>query len=158
MPRMCGWVQTTAVSDADHGERPTAPIVSRRQILHRIGVLTAAAVITASPPSRSAVPDAGGTAPTGGAPSAHPSAVPADLGTVMTGIDEVQVWQEEFYKDLHRHPDVWGEEGRTPEKATKNLQETGVDEVLQIGGGVVGIIRNGDGRSVLFRADMDALP
>ena len=76
----------------------------------------------------------------------------------MTGIDEVQVWQEEFYKDLHRHPDVWGEEARTAEKVTRKLQEIGADEVLQIGGGVVGIIRNGDGRRVLFRADMDALP
>ncbi len=155
---MCGWVQTTAVSDADHGGRPTAPIMSRRQILHGIGALTAAALLTACTPSRPAVPDTGGTAPAGGAPSANPSAVPADLGTVMTGIDEVQVWQEEFYKDLHRHPDVWGEEVRTAEKVTNKLQEIGVDEVLQIGGGVVGIIRNGDGRSVLFRADMDALP
>jgi hypothetical protein len=99
---MCGWVQTTAVSDAHDGGRPTAPIVSRRQILHGIGALTAAALLTACTPSRPAVPDTGGTAPTGGAPSANPSAVPADLGTVMTGIDEVQVWQEEFYKDLHR--------------------------------------------------------
>ena len=83
---------------------------------------------------------------------------PAELGNVMTGIDEVQPWQEEFYKDLHRHPDVWGEEARTAEKVTKKLQEIGADEILQIGGGVVGIIRNGEGRRVLFRADMDALP
>ena len=83
---------------------------------------------------------------------------PAKLGSVMTGIDEVQVWQEEFYKDLHRHPDVWGEEARTAEKVTGKLQEIGADEVVEIGGGVVGIIRNGDGRRVLFRADMDALP
>ena len=41
---------------------------------------------------------------------------------------------------------------------TRKLQEIGADEVLQVGGGVVGIIRNGDGRRVLFRADMDALP
>jgi hippurate hydrolase len=83
---------------------------------------------------------------------------PAELGTVMTGIDEVQVWQEEFYKDLHRHPDLWGEEARTAGKVTAKLQEISVDEVMQVGGGVVGIIRNGEGRRVLFRADMDALP
>ncbi len=83
---------------------------------------------------------------------------PAELGSVMNGIDGVQAWQEEFYKDLHRHPDVWGEEARTAQKVTTKLQEIGADEVLQIGGGVVGIIRNGEGRRVLFRADMDALP
>jgi len=88
----------------------------------------------------------------------NPSVTPAELGSVTTGIDGVQVWQEEFYKDIHRHPDLWGEEARTAEKVTKKLQEIGVDEVLQIGGGVVGIIRNGEGRRVLFRADMDALP
>src|SRR3954451_19734894 len=98
MPCMCGWVQTTAVSDADHGGRPTAPIVSRRQILHGIGALTAAALLTACTPSRPAVPDTGGTAPTGGAPSANPSAVPADLGTLMTGVDEVQGGQGGVFK------------------------------------------------------------
>lgn len=82
----------------------------------------------------------------------------ADDLLATNGIDEVQVWQEEFYKDLHRHPDVWGEEARTAAKVTRKLEEIGVDEILQIGGGVVGIVRNRDGRRVLFRADMDALP
>ncbi|MGV0646641.1 amidohydrolase [Mycolicibacterium sp. XJ2546] len=82
----------------------------------------------------------------------------ADDSFATNGIDEVQVWQEEFYKDLHRHPDVWGEEARTAAKVTRKLEEIGVDEILQIGGGVVGVVRNGDGRRVLFRADMDALP
>jgi amidohydrolase len=108
--------------------------------------------------TRPAPPDASGTPATGGAPSVNPSVTPAELGNVMTGIDEVQPWQEEFYKDLHRHPDVWGEEARTAEKVTQKLQQIGADEVVQIGGGVVGIIRNGEGRRVLFRADMDALP
>ena len=103
-------------------------------------------------------PGPNGTAEVAAAPSADPSVTPAKLGNVTTGIDEVQAWQEEFYKDLHRHPDVWGEEARTAAKVTKKLQEVGADEILQIGGGVVGIIRNGDGRRILFRADMDALP
>ncbi|UUO04147.1 amidohydrolase [Mycolicibacterium novocastrense] len=83
---------------------------------------------------------------------------PAKLGDAMAGIDEVQPWQEEFYKDLHRHPDVWGEEARTAAKVTRKLEDVGVEEIVHIGGGVVGVIRNGEGRSVLFRADMDALP
>jgi len=153
----CGWDQATLVSDAP-AEVTTARSVSRRQVLHGIGALTAAAVLTACTSPQPPAPDAGGAAPAGGAPPANPSVTPAELGNVMTGIDEVQVWQEEFYKDLHRHPDLWGEEARTAAKVTAKLQEIGADEVLQIGGGVVGIIRNGEGRRVLFRADMDALP
>ena len=81
-------------------------------------------------------PGANGTGEVAAAPSADPSVTPAKLGNVTTGIDQVQPWQEEFYKDLHRHPDLWGEEARTAEKVTKKLQEIGADEVLQIGGGV----------------------
>ena len=109
-----------------------------------------------SPPVRVAWRSSRGSFP--GPPAANPSLTPAQLGNVMNGIDQIQPWQEEFYKDLHRHPDVWGEEARTAEKVTRKLQEIGADEILQIGGGVVGVIRNGDGRRVLFRADMDALP
>lgn len=156
---MCGWDQATLASDVPaEAKTATARSVSRRQVLNGIGVLTATAVLTACTSPQPPAPDASGTAAAGGAPSANPSVTPAKLGNVMTGIDEVQAWQEEFYKDLHRHPDLWGEEARTAEKVTKKLQEIGADEVLQIGGGVVGLIRNGEGRRVLFRADMDALP
>jgi len=151
---MCGWDQARLVPQATAPER----VVSRRLFLNGIGVLGAAAVLTACSGSQSAAPAASGTATASGAPPANPTLSPADLGTAMAGIEEIQGWQEEFYKDLHRHPDVWGEEARTAEKVTKKLQEIGVDEVLQIGGGVVGVIRNGEGRRVLFRADMDALP
>ena len=132
--------------------------VSRRQVLNGAGVLAAAAVLAACGSRQPSDPGANGTAEVAAAPSADPSVTPAKLGNVTNGIDEVQGWQEEFYKDLHRHPDVWGEEARTAAKVTKKLQEVGADEILQIGGGVVGIIRNGDGRRILFRADMDALP
>jgi hippurate hydrolase len=50
---------------------------------------------------------------------------------------------------------VWGEEARTAKKVIQKLPEIGV-EVQQVGGGVVGIIRNGDGRRDLFHADVDA--
>ena len=154
----CRWDQATLASAARPPGTATARSVSRRQVLNGIGILTAAAVLTACTSPQPVAPDGRGTAAAGAAPPPNPPVTPAELGNVMTGIDEIQTWQEEFYKDLHRHPDVWGEEARTAEKVTKKLQEIGADEVLQIGGGVVGIIRNGEGRRVLFRADMDALP
>ena len=156
---MCGWDRATLASGAAAEAKTAAPSsVSRRQVLNGAGVLAAAAVLAACGSRQPSDPGTNGTAEVAAVPSADPSVTPAKLGNVTTGIDEVQAWQEEFYKDLHRHPDVWGEEARTAAKVTKKLQEVGADEILQIGGGVVGIIRNGDGRRILFRADMDALP
>ncbi|GAT12327.1 amidohydrolase [Mycolicibacterium novocastrense] len=153
---MCGCGHAL-ISDSPKKTDPAAArSVSRRQVIGAAGVLTAAALLAACG-SRDGSDQGAGTSEAP-APSVNPSVSPAELGNVMNGIDEVQVWQEEFYKDLHRHPDVWGEEARTAGKVTDKLQEVGVEEILQIGGGVVGVIRNGEGRSVLFRADMDALP
>ena len=156
---MCGWGQATLASKAPaETTTATARSVSRRQVLNGIGALGAAALLTACTPPQPSAPGAASAPTAGAAPPANPSVTPAKLGNVMMGIDEIQVWQEEFYKDLHRHPDVWGEEARTAEKVTRKLQEIGADEVMQVGGGVIGIVRNGEGRRVLFRADMDALP
>lgn len=130
--------------------------VPRRHVLAGFGLLAAGLLMTSCGSDR---PAGRSDASEGGdAPAVDPSLTPAKLGDATNGIDEVQVWQEEFYKDLHRHPDVWGEEARTAAKVTANLEEIGADEILQIGGGVVGVFRNGEGRRVLFRADMDALP
>lgn len=156
---MCGWDRATLASVAPAEAKIAAAwSVSRRQVLNGAGVLAAAAVLAACGSRQPSDPGANGTGEVAAAPSADPSVTPAKLGNVTTGIDQVQAWQEEFYKDLHRHPDAWGEEARTAAKVTTKLQEVGADEILQIGGGVVGIIRNGDGRRILFRADMDALP
>ena len=156
---MCGWDRATLASVAPAEAKIAAAwSVSRRQVLNGAGVLAAAAVLAACGSRQPSDPGANGTGEVAAAPSADPSVTPAKLGNVTTGIDQVQAWQEEFYKDLHRHPDVWGEEARTAAKVTTKLQEVGADEILQIGGGVVGIIRNGDRRRILFRADMDALP
>ena len=156
---MCGWDRATLASGAPAEAKIAAAwSVSRRQVLNGAGVLAAAAVLAACGSRQPSDPGANGTGEVAAAPSADPSVTPAKLGNVTTGIDQVQAWQEEFYKDLHRHPDVWGEEARTAAKVTTKLQEVGADEILQIGGGVVGIIRNGDRRRILFRADMDALP
>ncbi len=152
---MCGWDQVRLV--------PKIPVlaprfVSRRQVFGGVGVLSVAALLAACGSEQSSTSGANGDSPAGAAPSVDPSVTPAKLGNATNGIDEIQGWQEEFYKDLHQHPDVWGEEARTAATVTAKLEEIGADEILQIGGGVVGIFRNGEGRRVLFRADMDALP
>jgi amidohydrolase len=75
----------------------------------------------------------------------------------LAGLEEAQSWQERLYVDLHRNPELSMQESRTVAEVSRRLTELGY-EVHQIGGGVVGVLANGEGRRVLFRADMDALP
>jgi hippurate hydrolase len=66
---------------------------------------------------------------------------------------------EDFYRDLHRHPELSLREHRTAGKLGDRLRKAGYETVDGIGGtGVAGLLRNGDGPVVLLRADMDALP
>jgi amidohydrolase len=66
----------------------------------------------------------------------------------------------ELYKDVHRHPELSMAETRTAELAAQRLKAAGFEEVTAGVGntGVVGLLRNGDGPTVMLRADMDALP
>ena len=66
---------------------------------------------------------------------------------------------EELYKDLHAHPELAFAEHRTASIAAEWLASAGYTVTAGIGGtGVAGVLRNGDGPTVLVRADMDALP
>jgi hippurate hydrolase len=66
---------------------------------------------------------------------------------------------EAFYKDVHRHPELSMQEERTAALAAERLQTAGLDVTVGVGKrGVVGLLRNGDGPTVMLRADMDALP
>ena len=66
---------------------------------------------------------------------------------------------ETLYTDIHSHPELSMQERRTAEIAAKHLRDAGYDVTTGVGKtGVVGILRNGDGPTVMLRADMDALP
>jgi amidohydrolase len=66
---------------------------------------------------------------------------------------------EELYKDVHRHPEPSMEEQRTAGLAVERLSAAGFEVTAGVGGtGVVGLLRNGEGPTVMLRADMDALP
>lgn len=66
-------------------------------------------------------------------------------------------WQEQLYEHLHAHPELSMREHETLTLITDRLAALGY-ETVQVGGGVVGVLRNGDGPVVLARADFDALP
>jgi hippurate hydrolase len=76
---------------------------------------------------------------------------------VLDGLDRIRAWQEDFYRDLHSHPELSGHESRTSDAVAARLAAWGF-EVHRPGGGVVGVLTNGTGATVLARADMDALP
>jgi amidohydrolase len=78
---------------------------------------------------------------------------------VLRGLDNVRPWQEEFYRHLHQHPELSHQEHGTAAAVAERLRGFGYDVQEGIGGtGVVGVLANGDGPTVLLRADMDALP
>src|SRR6266581_7593635 len=62
-------------------------------------------------------------------------------------------------RDLHQHPELGFEETRTSTLAAERLRSLGYDVKSSVGKtGVVGMRAGGNGRCVLLRADMDALP
>src|SRR5216117_3060968 len=72
-----------------------------------------------------------------------------------------------IYKDIHSHPELSAHEERTAALVAKELRAAGCQVTEHLGKyensrlkgyGVVGVMKNGDGPTVLVRTDMDALP
>jgi len=79
--------------------------------------------------------------------------------SLFTGLGEMLPDLEEFYKDVHRHPELSMKEERTAGLAAQRLRTAGFEVTTGVGKtGVVGVLDNGDGPTVMLRADMDALP
>ena len=80
------------------------------------------------------------------------------IADILAHASDATEWQEVLYKDLHQHPELSMAEERTRGVIAEKLREFPGVEVLELGGGIVGILRNGAGATVLERADFDALP
>lgn len=66
---------------------------------------------------------------------------------------------KEIYIDLHQSPELSFMEFKTAEKMANKLKTLGFDVTSNVGGnGVVGVFKNGKGKTILLRTDMDALP
>ncbi len=64
-----------------------------------------------------------------------------------------------LYKYLHTHPELSLQEEKTSARLAKELRDAGFEVTEKVGGyGVVGVLKNGKGPTVLVRTDMDALP
>lgn len=81
-----------------------------------------------------------------------PAAGPADRVAEHLG------WLRELYRHFHRHPELSMAEHATADRIEQELIGLGL-EPQRIGGtGVVAVIENGKGPTILARADTDALP
>lgn len=86
-----------------------------------------------------------------------PKTIPSDQA--LNNLDELLPELESLYKDLHSHPELSMQETRTSALAADHLRGNGFEVTTGVGGtGVVGLLRNGEGPTVMLRADMDALP
>ncbi len=66
---------------------------------------------------------------------------------------------ERLYIHLHSHPEISFQEERTGARIAKELTEAGFEVATGVGGyGVVGVMQNGSGPTLMIRTDIDALP
>jgi len=85
------------------------------------------------------------------------------MGSAISGFDsrirDLLPDLERVYADIHAHPELSMQETRTAGVAADRLRAAGFDVTPAVGKtGVVGVLRNGQGRTVMLRVDMDALP
>src|SRR4051812_48876911 len=83
----------------------------------------------------------------------------ATSNRVLDGLDAIMAGLEDLYRDVHAHPELSMQEQRTGDQAAGHLAHAGYEVTTGVGGtGVVGLLANGAGPTVMLRADMDALP
>jgi len=66
---------------------------------------------------------------------------------------------EALYLDLHQHPELSKHEVQTAAKLANEIRQLGYEVTTGVGGtGVVGVLKNGAGPTVMLRTELDALP
>ena len=73
--------------------------------------------------------------------------------------DNVYPEAREFYLDLHEHPELSGHESETAAKLAARLRKAGYEVTEHVGRtGIVAILKNGAGPTIMLRTELDALP
>lgn len=77
----------------------------------------------------------------------------------MKEVNNVYPDAHSLYLDLHEHPELSGHEVQTAEKLAAKLRNAGYDVTEHVGGtGVVAVLKNGGGPTIMLRTELDALP
>lgn len=88
------------------------------------------------------------------ATSAEPQTSPA-----LSGLDGLYPEMEKLYVDLHRTPELSLHEEKTAAKLAERLRALGFEVTTGVGKtGLVGVLKNGKGPTVMLRTDLDGLP
>jgi amidohydrolase len=78
---------------------------------------------------------------------------------IITAADQEAESLRSVYIDLHKNPELSKMEFETSKKMADHLRKLGFQVITGIGGnGVAGILKNGEGKVIMIRTDMDALP
>lgn len=86
-------------------------------------------------------------------------ASPAQADGLRSDVERQLPGLMELYRDLHANPELSFEEVRTAAKLAAIARDLGFEVTEGVGKtGVVAVMRNGEGPTVMLRADMDALP
>ncbi|MBI3946465.1 MAG: amidohydrolase [Armatimonadetes bacterium] len=87
----------------------------------------------------------------------QPTVLPADEVRARIAADYPCL--EALYRHIHAHPELSLHEERTAALLARELRAAGAEVTEGIGGhGVVGVLRRGDGPTIMVRGDTDALP
>ncbi|MES2321087.1 MAG: amidohydrolase [Pseudomonadota bacterium] len=77
----------------------------------------------------------------------------------LKGLDALYPALDVLYRDLHQNPELSFQEVKTAAKMAAQLRAAGFEVTEKVGGhGVVGVLRNGAGPTIMVRTDIDALP
>jgi amidohydrolase len=87
----------------------------------------------------------------------------ASLGAAQTAsfkeADNVYPEAHEFYLDIHEHPELSAHETQTAAKLALRLRNAGYEVTEHVGGtGIVAVLKNGAGPTIMLRTELDALP
>ncbi len=88
------------------------------------------------------------------------------IGVSQARGDELPKWLDanitdlvKVYQHFHQHPELSFHEEQTAVRLATELKQAGFETTTGVGGhGVVALLKNGDGPTVMFRCDLDALP
>ena len=81
------------------------------------------------------------------------------VSPVLAPLDAIYPDLEKLYLDLHQTPELSFHEEKTAAKMAERLRALGFEVTTGVAKtGVVGILRNGKGPTVMLRTDLDALP
>ena len=78
---------------------------------------------------------------------------------LQTQVEKEYDYLKDLYLHLHQNPELSFYETQTAQRMAAEMKKVGFEVTENFGGtGVVGVMKNGEGPTVLVRADMDALP